>query len=102
MLTFLTLKRTTTIKFKGKIHPTTSHGGPEGEYKYSSTLSLNLALDGVGVQRHGPAALNLGKTGGTLLQEAGWAPGSFWTGVDVALTGIRFPDGRIIASRYTD
>jgi len=57
MLTFLTLERTTPIKFKGKIHPTTSHEGPEGEKKYSSTLSLNLALDGVGVQRHSPAAL---------------------------------------------
>jgi hypothetical protein len=31
MPTFLTLKRTTPTKFQGKIHPTTSHEGPEGE-----------------------------------------------------------------------
>ena len=33
---------------KGKVHPTTGHEGPEGEWRYSSTLSLTLALDGGG------------------------------------------------------
>jgi hypothetical protein len=32
---------------------------PEGEWMYSSTLSSTLALDGVGGQRHAPAALGL-------------------------------------------
>jgi hypothetical protein len=32
--------------------PRTRHEGPEGEYGYSSTLSLTSALDGVGGQRH--------------------------------------------------
>ena len=32
---------------------------------YSSTLSLTSALDGVGSQRHAPAALLLGKGPGT-------------------------------------
>ena len=36
-------------KDKGKFHPITGHEGPKGEKKYSSTLSLTSALDGVGV-----------------------------------------------------
>jgi len=47
---------------KGKDRPRTGHEGPEGEYKYSSTLSLTSALDGVDGQRHAPAALPPGKT----------------------------------------
>jgi len=38
-------------KGKGKakaIHPMTGHESLEGEYRYSSTLSLTSALDGVG------------------------------------------------------
>jgi hypothetical protein len=35
-------------KGKGKGHPRTGHEGPEGEYRYSTTLSLTSALDGVG------------------------------------------------------
>ena len=49
-------------KRKGKGHPTTGHQGPEGEQRYSSTLSLTSALDGVGDQRYAPAALPPGKT----------------------------------------
>jgi hypothetical protein len=49
-------------KGKGKVHPITEHKGPEGEQRYSSTLSLTSALDEVGGQRHAPAALPLGKT----------------------------------------
>ena len=47
---------------KGKIHPITGHEGPEMEYRYSSTLSLTSALDGVGGQRYAAAALPPGKT----------------------------------------
>jgi hypothetical protein len=47
---------------KGKGHPRTGHESPDGEKGYTSTLSLPLALDGVGGQRHVPAALPLGKT----------------------------------------
>jgi hypothetical protein len=49
-------------KGKGKGHPRTGHEGPEGEQRYSSTLSLTSALDGVGGQHHAPAALPPGKT----------------------------------------
>jgi hypothetical protein len=45
---------------KGTLHPRTGHVGPEGEKKYSSTLSFTLALDGD--QRYTLAALPLGKT----------------------------------------
>ena len=45
-----------------KVHPRTGHEGLEGEKKYSSTLSLTSVLDGVGDQRHAPAALPPGKT----------------------------------------
>jgi len=34
--------------FKGKGHPTTGHEGPEGEQRYSYTLSLTSALEGGG------------------------------------------------------
>jgi hypothetical protein len=39
-----------------------SKGKGKGDYRYSSTLSLTSALDGVGGQRHGPAALPTGIT----------------------------------------
>jgi len=38
------------------VHPITGHEGPEVEYWYSSTFSLTSALDGLGGQRHAPAA----------------------------------------------
>jgi len=44
-------------KSKGKVHPTTSHEGREGEERYSSTLTLTSALDGVGDKSHAPATL---------------------------------------------
>ena len=43
-------------KGKGKYRPRTGFEGPEGEQKYSFTLSLTSALDEVGRQRHAPAA----------------------------------------------
>ena len=47
---------------KGKVRLRAGHEGPEGEYRYSSTLSVTSALDGVGDQRQTPAALPPGKT----------------------------------------
>jgi len=47
----------------------------------------------VGGQRHTPAALPPGKDSVPIVQEAGWAPGPVWTGVEnLAPTGIRSPD----------
>jgi hypothetical protein len=50
---------------KRKVHHRRGYEGPEGEYRHSSTLSLTLALNGVGDQRHDPAALPPGKKTGT-------------------------------------
>jgi len=48
---------------------------------------------GVGGQRHGPAAFTPGKNLLPIVQEAGWAPGPVWTGVEnIAPTGIWSPD----------
>ena len=49
------------IKIKAKVHPRTGHEGPEGEQRYSSTLSLNMALDGVGLSTPRPGRFTLGK-----------------------------------------
>jgi len=48
------------VKGKGNIHTTTAHEGPEGEKRYSSTLSLPSILDGMGGQSHVPATLRPG------------------------------------------
>ena len=50
-------------KCKGKAQPRTGHEGPEGGH--SSSLSLTSALDGVGGQRHRPAAFRRRKRPGT-------------------------------------
>jgi len=42
------------IKGKGKVHPIAGHENPDGEYRYSCTLSLTSALDGVVGKRHDP------------------------------------------------
>jgi len=55
--------------------PKTGHDGPEGEQMYSSTISLTLALDGVGGQRHAPAALPPGNTRYPLYRGLGGAQG---------------------------
>ena len=42
---------------RSNVHPRTGHEGPEGEQMYSTTLHSTSALEGVGGQRHAPAAL---------------------------------------------
>ena len=76
-----------------KVHPRTGHEGPDGEYKYSSTLSLTSALDGVGGQHHAPANLPPGKTRYVLYRRLGGPTGPDWTVVEnLAPIGIRSPD----------
>jgi len=48
-------------KGKGKGHPITGHEGPEGEKRYSSTLSLTSALDGSWCSRPRPGRFTPGK-----------------------------------------
>jgi hypothetical protein len=58
-----------------RFHPRTSDDFPKGEWRYSSTLSLTSALDGVGDQRHVPAALPPGKTRYPLYRRLGGPQG---------------------------
>jgi hypothetical protein len=46
---------------QGNVHPITGHEGPEGENKYSSTLSLTSTLDGGGFSTPRPGRFNPGK-----------------------------------------
>ena len=63
-------------KGKGKDHPRTGHEGPEGEYMYSSTISLTSALNGgVGGQGHAPVASHPGKTRYPLYRRLGGTQG---------------------------
>ena len=51
-----------------------------------------MALEGVRIQRHAPAALPRYKPV-LIVQEAGWAPGPVWTGAEnLTPTGIRSPE----------
>jgi len=68
-----------------KVLPIMCHEGPEGEWRYSFTLSLTFAPDGGGVQRHAPTALSLGKRPGTHFA-------GNWVGLRAVLNGFRSPD----------
>ena len=46
---------------KHKVHPTTRHEGPDGEKRYSPTLSLTSGLNGVGWSTSCHGRLNHGK-----------------------------------------
>jgi len=61
---------------KGTVHTRTGHEGPDGQERYSCTVSLTSALEGGGGQRHAPAALRPGKT------------------VYILYRGLRGPQGR--------
>jgi hypothetical protein len=91
------------VLYKGTVHLRTGHKGPEGEQRYSLTLSLTLALDEVGGQRQAPAALPPGKTRCPLYRRFGGSQD--WSG---RVRKISPPPGfdprtvQTIASRYTD
>jgi hypothetical protein len=65
---------------ENNIYPKTGHKGLEGEYNYSSTISLTSLLDGVGGQRHTPTALTSGKRPGTHCTRGWFGPRA---GIDV-------------------
>ena len=80
-------------KGKGKVHPRTGHEGPQGEQRYSSTLSLTSALDGVGANATPRPLYPRERDPLPILQEAGQVPGPVWTGAEnLAPTGVRSPD----------
>jgi hypothetical protein len=88
---------------KGKVHARTTHEGPEVEWKYSSTLSLTSALDGVGGQLPAPVAFSPGKTRYPLCRRLGGPQGR-----SGRVRKISPPPGfdprtiQPVASRYTD
>ena len=49
---------------------------------YSSTLSSTWTIVGGGCSKPRPARFSPGKDPVPILQEAGWAPGPFWTGTE--------------------
>jgi hypothetical protein len=89
---------------KCKVHPTTSHKGPEGEYRYSYTLSLTSALEEGGSSTPRPDRFTPGKdTQSPLCRRLGGLPGPVWTVVEnLSPTGIRFPDHPAHSEFYTD
>jgi hypothetical protein len=69
------LHKRNTAKGKGKFHPRTGHKGPEGEQRYSSTLSLTSALDRGRWSTPSPGYFTPRKDPVPTAKEAGWAPG---------------------------
>jgi len=86
-----------------KVHPRTGHEGPEGEQMYSSTLPSTSAPDGVGGQRHAPAALPPGKSRYPLYRGLGGPQGRSGR-VRKILPPPGFDPRTVqpLASRYTD
>jgi hypothetical protein len=77
----------------GKGHPKTGHEDPDGEWRYSFTVSLTLVLNVCGCSVPRSGRFIPGKDPVLILQEAGWDPGPFWTGADnLVPIGMRFPD----------
>jgi hypothetical protein len=59
---------------KAKDNPKTCNDGTDGDERYSSTLSLTSALDGVDGQRHAQTALLSGVRPGTHCTGSGVGP----------------------------
>jgi len=75
-------------------HLRTGHEDPKREQRYSSTLSLTSAPLGGRWWTPRPCGFYpRDREPVPVLQEAGWAPRSVWTGAEnLAPTGIRSPD----------
>ena len=79
---------------KVKVHRITGHEGPEGEYRYISTLSLTSALDGGAwlTPRHGRFTPRE-RDPVPIIYGTRWAPGPVWTAAEnFATTGMRSPN----------
>jgi hypothetical protein len=91
------------VKVISKVHLRTGHEGPEGEKRYSSTLSLTSTVDGVGGQIYAPAALPSGKTQYTLYRRlVGPLGRSGRVGKISPAPGFDLRTVQPVASRYTD
>jgi hypothetical protein len=61
MLCVMMLSVAQTVKSKVKVYSRTGCEGPEGEWRYSSTVPLTWALDGGGWSMPRPGCFSLGK-----------------------------------------
>jgi len=78
---------------KGKVHHRTGHEGPEGDWSYTSTLSLTSALDGGWVLNAPPRPLYPHEKPGTHFIGGSVDTRAVWTGAEnLATTGIRSPN----------
>jgi hypothetical protein len=82
----------------------TGHEGPEGEYRYGSTLSLNLALDRGGLTTPHTSSFNLGKEPWYPLHRRVGGPQSQSAWVWNILPPLRFHPWTVqsIVSHYTN
>ena len=82
-----------TSSCEGKVHPITDHEVTDVMWRYSSTLSLTSALDGVSDQRHAPAAVPPGKKHDTNCRGGCVGPRVGLDGCGICRpTGIRYPE----------
>ena len=89
-------------KQNDEFHPRTSEGGPEVEYRYSSTVSLTSALDGVNGKSKGRFNLEKEIRYPFYSREADpqCRPGRVRKGSP--LSAFELPNVQPVASRYTD
>jgi hypothetical protein len=92
------------VKVKVKValeQATKAHRGVDISY----TLSLTSAIDEGGWSAPRPGRFTPGKVPVHIVYEAGWAPGSVWTGAENFVSHLPGFDPRTVqpvASRYTD
>jgi len=88
-------------KGRGKAQHRTGHEVPEGEQRYSSTLSLISALYGGCSQCHIPVALILNPV--PIVKDVGLDSAPVWTCDEIALPqGFDTRSVQPVASRYSD
>jgi hypothetical protein len=86
-----------------KVLPRTGHAGPDGEKRYSCTLSLTLVIDGVGGQLHAPDSLPPGMTRYPLYRRLGRPQGRSGRVLKISPPpGFDPRTVQPVASRYTD
>ena len=80
-------------KVKIKVTPLHAYTGKVGRRRYSCNSFWTSALEWGGWQHHAPASLPPGKDPVPIVQEAGWASGTVWTGTEsFSPSGIQTPD----------
>ena len=87
----------------GKVYPRTGHKRPEGEWIYSSTISLTSALDGNGLSTQSPGSFTPRNTRYLLYRRMGGHQGRSGRVRKTSHTpGFDPRTVRPLASRYTD